>query len=205
MTAADPSPLESMLRRGALDASAALSKWLGRPAAITIKRLEQLPVEAAAGALGTAHEPICVAAMTMTGAVEGVLLLACDDGAGLSLCDTLLERPAGSSTAWDEVERSGILETANIIGCSYLGGIAAAARGAGAEIMPSPPLFVRDFAGPVMEALLMERAAARAAVFLARTEFVVDGTPIRCALVFVPDADSLRDIEAGLRAGRPAS
>lgn len=205
MTDGDPSPLESMLRRGALDASAALSKWLGRPAAITIKRLEQLPVEAAAGALGPAAEPICVAAMTISGAVTGVLLLACDDAAGLSLCDMLLERPAGSSAAWDEVERSGILETANIIGCSYLGGIAAAARGTGGSIVPSPPLFVRDFAAPVMEALLMERGASRPTVFLARTEFVVDGTPIRCALVFVPDAGSLRDIEAALHPGRPAS
>jgi chemotaxis protein CheC len=194
--------LEDLLRRGAGDASVALSKWLGRPATIAIKRLDRLPLEAAADALGSSATPICAAAMTISGSVDGVLLLACDDASGLALCDMLLERPAGSATTWDEVERSSVLETANIIGCSYLGGIAAAARGGAAGLVPSPPLFVRDFAAAVMGGLLLERAAPRDAVFVARTEFAVGGTPIRCSLVFVPDAESLHDIEAGLDAGR---
>ena len=46
--------------------------------------------------------------------------------AGLALADLLLGRPAGSGTAWGEVEESATLETANIVGCAYLGAIAAA-------------------------------------------------------------------------------
>ena len=203
MSDAVPGRVEPLFRQGARDASAALSRWLGRPATIAIKRFERLRLEEAAGALGAAVAPVCAAAMSVSGGVRGALLLACADDAGLALCDSLLERPSGSSTAWGEVERSALLETTNIVGCSYLGGIAAAAGGR-AEIVPSPPFFIRDFAAAVMDGLLLEQAATREAVFLARTEFVVDGTPIRCALIYLPDADGLRDIEAGLGAGTPA-
>jgi chemotaxis protein CheC len=201
MNGSRSSGLEELLRRGAADASTALAAWLGRPASIAIRRFEELPLAAAADALGTpadpsgAVEPICAAAMSVSGGVSGLLLLASDDRAGLALADLLLERPVGTSGAWDEVERSAILETANIVGCSYLNRIATAGE-ATAGVVPSPPLFIRDYASAVMQGLVMERSADRDHVFLARTEFVVDGTPVRCGLLFVPDADGLGGLSA---------
>jgi hypothetical protein len=72
--------------------------------------------------------------------------IAADDDAGLSLADTLLERPAGTSTSWGDLERSAVIETANIVGCAYLNAICAALGPAGAAgILPSQPIFLRDF------------------------------------------------------------
>jgi chemotaxis protein CheC len=181
--------LTAMFHSGAHDASHALAKWLGRPAALSVQRLDTLPIAEAAAVMGSSDTLICGCAMRIDGAIGGLLLLAADDDAGLSLADTLLERPAGTSTSWGDLERSAVIETANIVGCAYLNAICAALGPAGAAgILPSPPVFLRDFPEAVMQAVLMEQPVLSEIVLLARTEFRIDGTPINCGLVFLPDA-----------------
>jgi 8-oxo-dGTP pyrophosphatase MutT (NUDIX family) len=54
------------------------------------------------------------------------------------------------------------------------------------------PFFaLRDFPEAVMEAVLMEQPVLSDIVLLARTEFHIDGTPVGCGLVFLPDAASV--------------
>ena len=181
--------LTALFHHGAADASSALAKWLGRPATLSVERLETLPSEEAAAVMGSSETLICGCAMRIDGAIGGLLLLAADDAAGLSLADTLLERPTGTSTSWGELERSAVIETANIVGCAYLNAICAALGPAGADgILPSPPVFLRDFPEAVMEGVLMEQPVLSDIVLLARTEFHIDGTPVACGLVFLPDA-----------------
>jgi chemotaxis protein CheC len=154
-----------------------------------VQRLDALPIAEAAAVMGSSDTLICGCAMRIDGAIGGLLLLAADDDAGLSLADTLLERPAGTSTSWGDLERSAVIETANIVGCAYLNAICAALGPAGAAgILPSPPVFLRDFPEAVMGAVLMEQPVLSEIVLLARTEFRIDGTPINCGLVFLPDA-----------------
>lgn len=185
--------------RGAAEASRALSKWLGRSAEIAVRQIDRLPLAAAAAALGTAEAPLCVCAMPVAGRLDGLLLLACDDASGLTLCDLLLEEPAGTTREWSEMARSAFAETANIVGCAYLNAIAAdLPPAAGASgIVPAPPWFVRDYAEAVMDSVLLEQALGDATVFLTRTEFRIDATPIRCALVFVPRPAGLGDVAEG--------
>ena len=181
--------LAAIFHHGAADASSALAKWLGRPATLSVERLETLPIEDAAAVMGSSETLICGCAMRIDGAIGGLLLLAADDDAGLSLADTLLERPSGTSTSWGDLERSAVIETANIVGCAYLNAICAALDSAGADgILPSPPVFLRDFPASLMEAVLMEQPVLSDIVLLARTEFRIDGTPVACGLVFLPDA-----------------
>lgn len=186
--------LVRLFQTGADAAEMALSRWLGRPATIAVRGVELLPLEAAADLLGAGDEPVCGAAMTIGGALSGILLLVADDAAGLALADLLVGRSIGTATAWGEIEESATLETANIVGCAYLNAIAAALSADGSDgdgsIVPSPPAFVREYAPALMEGLLIDQAALSDTVFLTRTEFAIDGAPVRCALVFVPDAPS---------------
>ena len=185
----DNGRLAALFHRGADDASLALAKWLGRPAVISVRRLDTLPIAEAAAVMGSSDALICGCAMRIDGAIGGLLLLASDDDAGLSLADTLLERPAGTSTEWGDLERSAVIETANIVGCAYLNAICAALGPAGAAgILPSPPVFLRDYPEAVMQAVLMEQPVLSDIVLLARTEFRIDGTPVSCGLIFLPDA-----------------
>jgi len=184
-----------LFKRAAGDASAALSKWLGRPASITINRVSVMPISDAVTLLGVTDTPLVACAMQITGLFSGLLVLTSDDASGLALADMLLGREVGSSTEWTEVEQSATVETANIIGCAYLNAMAVEPQGdaatPAAPLLPSPPWFARDYAAAVMQAILMPQASVADDVFLTHTDFCVDGMPGKCSLLFIPETDDL--------------
>jgi len=186
--------LTAVFHRGSDEASAALIRWLDRPARVSIEEVEQIALADASGALGNPEQPACCCVMSLSGRVTGQLLLACDDISGLALADLLLGRPIGTSTQWSEHERSAALETANIIGCAYLNALSRSfseTDGAEPELLPSPPRFVRDFADAVLQFALMDQAMSSNIVLLTRTEFEIEDAPVHCRLLLVPDARSL--------------
>ena len=176
-------------------ASESLSKWLGRPVAITIQQVEAMPLEQATGLLGEQEGTICGSAMEIRGSLQGILVVLCDDDAGLALAAMLLGREPSASDRWGELEQSAVVETTNIIGCSYLNAMAASTAATTAA-MPSPPWFLRDFAPAVMQSIVMAQPMTSETVFLTRTEFSIEGSPARCSLVFLPAPDQADPSEA---------
>ena len=195
--------LTIVLRRGEDEASSALSKWLEKSARISVEQVEQLPLAVATAVLGSPETPICSCTMAVHGRISGQLILVFEDASGLALADQLLGKPIGAATIWGELEQSAALETANILGCAYLNALVHFLRtseGAVAELLPSPPRFVRDFAESLMEFALMNQAMASDVVFLTRTEFRIEGAPVNWNLLFVPDAASLATLQEMLPA-----
>jgi chemotaxis protein CheC len=178
-----------LFRRAAERASAALSTWLDRPARIAIREVRRVPLDEAVALLGPPEATVVACPMQIRGIVPGVLMLACDDASGLALAALLLGREADAAPSWDELAESAAVETANIIGCAYLNAMVAATETAVEGLLPTPPWFMRDYAGAVMEAVLMTQAAVAAEVFLTHTDFVIEDSPITCSLLFVPAAD----------------
>lgn len=169
-------------------ASEALSKWLGRPVAITIQQVEAMTLKEATGLLGEQEGTICGCAMEIRGSLQGILVVLCDDDAGLALAAMLLGREPSASDHWGELEQSAVVETTNIIGCAYLNAMAESTAATTAA-MPSPPWFLRDFAPAVMESVVMAQPTLSETVFLTRTEFSIEGSFARCSLVFLPTPD----------------
>lgn len=169
-------------------ASTSLSKWLGRPVHVSVQEVHALPLEEAMSLLGQEEGTICGCAMSITGSLRGLLVMICDDDAGLGLADMLLRRDPGTAVEWGEMEQSAVVETANIIGCAYLNAMANSAAATTAA-MPSPPWFLRDYAAAVMQGIVMSRPQVCETVFLTRTEFGIEASPVRCSLIFLPDPD----------------
>jgi chemotaxis protein CheC len=185
--------LTIVFRHGEDEASAALSKWLARPARISVEQVEQVPLAEATSVLGSPESPICACAMAMHGRITGQLILVFDDASGLALADFLLGNPVGKSSAWGEMEQSAALETTNIVGSAYLNALMRFFRASSgpSELLPGPPRFARDFAESLMQFALMSQAMASDVVFLTRTEFRIEGVPVNWNLLFVPDSESL--------------
>jgi chemotaxis protein CheC len=183
--------------RGAAQASAALEGWLERPSLITAGTVEQRALHEVANILGTDEDPICFCSAEMTGRLTGELILAFDDASGLALADMLLNQPPGTACEWNEMETSAALETTNIVGCAYLNALArvlpVGPHGT-SDLIPSPPRFRRDFAESLLQFALMSQAVATNHVFLAKSRFQIDGTPVHWTLLFVPDAESVRTL-----------
>jgi chemotaxis protein CheC len=181
---------QDIFRHAAVEASAALSTWLGRPTTISINEVAALPLHDAVGMLGAGDTPLVACAMHITGPFTGLLVLTCDDASGLALAEMILAGAGQTDGGWGELQQSALVETANIIGCAYLNTVARpTVAGNAAAIMPSPPWFVRDYAATVMESIVMTQAASSDTVFLTHSDFSIEGSPVTCSLIFVPEAD----------------
>ncbi len=200
--------------RGAESASQALSKWLGHEVRLAVSEIELIELERAAELLGPADTLVDACTMGLTGRLTGLILLIFEDRSGLALVDLLTNQPVGTTTAWGELEQSAAKETTNIVGCAYVNALAThlpgtlgvPAEGASTadgsdELIPTPPTFVREFAGSLLQFALMEQALELDQVLLIHSEFAsgVQGLNLDWTLLFIPSRDSLHALAASLR------
>ncbi|QEH31674.1 CheY-P phosphatase CheC [Aquisphaera giovannonii] len=202
--------LRMIFERGAAAASLALSRWLGEDVRLSISEVEQVDLAEAAGVLGPAEALVAACAMGLSGPLGGQILLVFEDRAGLALADLLLRQPPGTAKDWGELERSAAMETTNIVGCAYLNALAAhlpgglakpdGGDGPGEELVPSPPTFLHEFAGSLLEFALMDQALELDRVLLVHTAFATGRRELSLdwTLLFVPDHASLRALAGAI-------
>jgi chemotaxis protein CheC len=197
--------LRMIFDRGAENASQALSKWLGQEVHLAISEVELVELARASELLGPEDSLVAACTMGLTGRLTGWILLVFEDQSGLALVDLLMQQPIGTSTTWGELEQSAAKETTNIVGCAYVNALAAHLPGteakAGAnELIPTPPTFVREFAGSLLEFALMEQALELDQILLIHTEFAAgrQGLSLNWTLLFVPSRDALHVLAASL-------
>jgi chemotaxis protein CheC len=202
-----------IFERGAESASLALSKWLGHDVRLTISEVEQVEIAQAAELLGPPEALVAACVMGLSGPLSGRLFLVFEDRAGLGLVDLLMGQPVGSTRSWGELEQSAAQETTNIVGCAYLNALAAhlpvelsneRARdtAAGEELVPTPPCFLHEFAGSLLEFALMEQALELDQLLLVHTAFASsrEDLTLNWTLLFIPDSMTLRRLTAALAA-----
>ena len=198
-----------LFERGAEQASAALSKWLGQPATLRTSEVNEVDLTEASELLGPGDSLVAAVSMELAGRVGGQLLLVFEDRSGLALADLLLRHPPGTATEWGELERSAANETANIVGCAYLNSLDAhlpRSEGreggqAGGAMIPSPPTFRHEFAASLLEFALMDQAMELDRLLLVKTRFVADDRRLDWSLLLVPDRRSLAWLASVLSAG----
>jgi chemotaxis protein CheC len=194
--------------RGAEGASLSLSKWLGREVRLAVSDVELVELEQTTGLLGPPESLVAACVMGLAGRLNGSMLLIFEDRSGLAMVDLLLGQPIGTTTTWGELEQSAAKETMNIVGCAYVNALAAHLPGAG-ELVPTPPTFLHEFAGSLLEFALMEQAMERDRLLLIRTGFAAgpDLTPLNWTLLLVPSPTALEALAEMLAelADRPSS
>jgi chemotaxis protein CheC len=199
--------LRMIFERGAESASQAMSKWLGEEVRLVVSEVEQVDLARAAEVLGPPETLVAACAMGLSGPLGGQILLVFEDRAGLALVDTLLRQPEGTTRDWGDLERSAVQETTNIVGCAYLNALAAHLPGrlshggpAGEELVPTPPSFLREFAGSLIQFALMEQALELDQVLLVQTSFQAgrEAVDLNATLLLIPDRASLHALADAL-------
>jgi chemotaxis protein CheC len=184
--------LALIFARGAEDASAALSKWLGQPVRLTVSSVDEIDLTESADLLGPADRVVAACVMELVGGLTGQLLLVFEDRSGLALTDLLLRQAEGTANAWGEIERSAAMETANILGCAYLNSLAAHLPTSGGDaVVPSPPSFRHEFAASLLEFALMDQAIRLDRLLLLRTRFETERAELDWSLLLVPSGEAL--------------
>ncbi len=198
--------LRMIFDRGAEGASLALSKWLGREVRLAVSDVELVELERAGELLGPPEALVAACAMGLTGRLTGSILLVFEDRSGLALVDLLLHQPVGTTADWGELEQSAAKETMNIVGCAYVNALAAHLPGDGGgtagdgELIPTPPSFLHEFAGSLLEFALMEQALELDRLLLIRSEFAggPDIPQLNWTLLFIPSRAALGALAASL-------
>ena len=189
--------LAEVFGRGAANASDALSRWLGKAVRLSVSAVDQVAIEEVSELLGPGDSLVAACSMSLTGILTGELILVFGDRSGLALGDLLLGRPTGTSTEWEELERSAAMETANIVGCAYLNALSEhlpASGNSGTELAPGPPQFRHEFAASLLQFAMMDQACVTDRLLLIRTVFETEESQLDWALLFVPAGDALATI-----------
>jgi chemotaxis protein CheC len=203
LTNKDLERLATAFHGGADEASSALARWLNAPTQITVDSVDQCPLTEVASLLGNPDSVVCVCLMEMVGTLRGYMLLSFDDANGLALADLVLARAVGSATAWGEVEVSCVTETMNIAGSAYLNGLAAklsAMCQSAVELLPTSPLFLRDFSESLLETAFLEQTMEKSQAVFARSRFEHAGQAFGWTFLLIPSPDSLRQLSQWLAA-----
>jgi chemotaxis protein CheC len=206
--------LRMIFDRGAEGGSQALSKWLAEEVHLAVSEVELVELEQASELLGPEDSLVAACIMGLTGRLTGLILLVFEDRSGFALVDLLLHQPVGTTTAWGELEQSGAKETTNIVGCAYVNalashlpgiglpdlGLADASRISSGELVPTPPTFVQEFAGSLLQFALMEQAIELDQVLLIHSQFRAgrQALNLNWTLLFIPSRESLHVLAASL-------
>jgi chemotaxis protein CheC len=215
--------LRMVFERGTEAASQALSKWLGHDISLKMSVVNELELAEAERLLGPPETLVAACSMGLNGWLTGLILLVFEDSSGLALSDLLMHQAIGTTQEWGELEESAANETTNIVGCAYVNALAshlprprsalsrkeAEAEKAGAttegDLVPTPPSFVHEFAGSLLEFAFTEQALELDQVFVIRSELsaLASGHSLDWTLLYIPSRasrqalfDSLLELES---------
>lgn len=173
---------------GAGHAATALSQLVDRPVALEVPRLEILELMEVPRIFGGPEQLVGAVYARLLGDVSGGILFMAERSAALALVDLMRGREVGAAKSMGHDEEALLRHVASILISAYL---AAIARLADLDVLPSSPSLAFDMAGALLEAVISEVGMEADQAMLVRTAFVDEGRSVEAALFFVPDPDGL--------------
>lgn len=165
------------------DASAAMCRWTSGLITLTLDEVREIPLEDVCAEFDFGDDLLTMVVLTLEGEVGGTMILTFDEENGRQLAASLLSREPPTNPEWDDLEKSALNETGNILGCAYLNALT---RLIDAELVPSPPYFLQDYGASVLQQALLEQAATCDQVLICRTRFHREGQELNWNVFFVP-------------------
>ena len=183
---------------GAGHAATALSQMTNRRIMISVPRIQVTRLEDVAELLGDPQEVVAAVLLHMLGDLTGRTLLVFPEPSARILCDLLLGRGRGATTAFGDLEQSSLKEAGNILCGAYMNALSSFM---GMMLLPSVPSLVIDSSAAVLTSAYLNFGSDRDYVFCVETEFtfVAEDEQLKGHFLLVPDFASLRAILQAVR------
>jgi chemotaxis protein CheC len=175
--------LQQLFASATHDASAAMCCWTNNLITLTLDEVCELPLTDACLDVSVDDEPLTIVVLNLEGELGGAILLTFSDESGRRLAASLLHRPPNEGLEWNEMEKSALAETGNILGCAYINAIT---RLINCPLTPSVPYFVQDYAASVLQQALVAQACGRDTVLICRTSFHCENEDVSWRVLFIP-------------------
>lgn len=173
---------------GAGHAATALSQLVDRPIRLEVPRIEVLGLPEVPHVFGGPEALVGAVYARMLGDVDGGILFMVRRDAALALVDLMHGHEVGTAKSMGHAEEALLKHIASILIAAYL---AAVARMADIDVLPSGSAMAFDMAGALLEAVVLEVGMEAPEAMLVRTAFVDEGRTVEAALFFVPNPESL--------------
>jgi chemotaxis protein CheC len=191
--------LQQLFASATHDASAAMCRWTNGLITLSLDEVREIPLEEACEILSAGDELQTMVVLSLRGPVGGEMILSFDEVNSRQLAAALLRRPVDVREPWNELEKSALTETGNILGCAYMNALT---RLIDTELVPSAPYFVQDFGASVLEQALLAQATTSDRLLVCRTIFHREGESLNWRVVFIPTEAMRTAMEQALRGAR---
>jgi len=115
--------LEKMSHDGAKNASESLSKLIDQKVEVKALAVRAVPIEKITELIGSPEDIVTTVIMEVTGEVAGSIMLIYPQQSAINVADFLSKRTLGTTTQLDELDKSALKESGNIISGSFLSAI----------------------------------------------------------------------------------
>jgi len=183
---------------GAGHAATALSQLTNRRIMISVPKIQVTRLEDVAELLGDPQEVVAAVLLHMLGDLTGRTLLVFPEPSAKRICDLLLGKAKGTTTAFGELEQSSLKEAGNILCGAYMNALSSFM---GMMLLPSVPSLVIDSSAAVLTSAYLNFGSDRDYVFCVETEFtfIAEDEQLKGHFLLVPDFASLRAILQAVR------
>ena len=188
--------LREIANIGSGTAATALSSMLGRAVDLTVPKALALELADAVDAVGTPDDDVTAVVLGVAGDLAATVVLLFDPASAATVCSLL-----GVDLADSEMALSALGEVGNILGSSYIG---AMSQMANLALEPMPPAALADMLGAIVATALATTAADTDFALLLDSEMLVEGAECTFGVLFVPNADGVGRLLAGLGLGEAA-
>ncbi len=190
--------LREVANIGAGHAATALSQMTNRTIMIAVPEVNVRRLEEVAELVGPPDTVIAAVLMHMMGDLTGRTMVIFPDSSAKAVCDILLHRTPGKTDTYNDMERSTLRETGNILSSAYLNALS---DFMGMMLVPSVPSLVVDLAGAVLTTTYLNFGHDREFIFCIDTSFRVEGADeaLTGQFLLLPDLPSLNAIFDAIR------
>lgn len=186
--------LHTIAVNGAFAASRAMSKWLRRGVRLSTEGFVRRPLPSVCSQPDS-QEPVVALHMQLADQLHGHALLVLPMAGALELVRILTHAPPDAAIELDDMARSCLQETGNIISSSFVNSWS---KWLEIHTEPQPPQIRIDLLQAILESMLVEQAMASDEVFLAKTSFGANGRWLDWDFYLLPTPSSLRLIETSI-------
>lgn len=176
---------------GAGHAATALSQLVDRPIELEVPRIEIVGLREIPHVFGGPEKLVGAVYARLLGDLAGGVLFVAERDAALALVDLMHGHEVGTAKSMGRDEEALVRHVASILISAYL---AAIARMADLDVLPSGPSMAFDMAGALIETVVAEVGMSAAEAMLVRTAFVDEGRSVEAALFLIPSPGSLQVI-----------
>jgi len=175
---------------GSGTAATALSSMLGLTVDLNVPRALALELADAVDAVGSPEDEATAVVLGVFGDLDATVVMLFDPESAATVSALLGVDPSDS-----EMALSALSEVGNILGSSYVG---AMGQMAGLDLEPRPPVALADMLGAIVASALASTALDTDFALLLDSEMRVEGAQCRFGVLFVPSADGVSRLLAGL-------